>query len=108
MDPHITDDNRGARLRFRRLERERAAAITQIRDLMLKYEISMDDIQKKINYHSESDAFRIGYRHGEIVPASPASSTQAWSDCRATNEIEHNGQNDADYIRGHMAGQENS
>ncbi len=50
------------------------------------------------------DAYRIGYEHGQAVPANPASSEMAWSDLRAT-DAEIPSDLETDYVRGHMAGQ---
>jgi hypothetical protein len=50
------------------------------------------------------DAFSVGYEHGQMVPAYPASSDMAWSDLRATSEKIPSSL-ESDYVRGHMAGQ---
>lgn len=50
------------------------------------------------------DVYRIGYEHGQAVPANPASSEMAWSDLRATDE-EIPSDLESEYVRGHMAGQ---
>lgn len=53
-----------------------------------------------------NEARALGREHGALVPADPASSDQAWSDCRAAAEM-RGASADArvHYVRGHMEGQ---
>lgn len=53
------------------------------------------------------EARALGREHGALVPADPASSEQAWSDCRAAAEMRGaSAYACGAYVEGHMQGQE--